>query len=45
VVLLDRLEGFALSGPPEFGRNNKHNVVRHLPIRYRRSASKAGATP
>jgi cytochrome P450 len=44
-VLLDRLEGFALSGPPEFGRNNKHNVVRHLPIRYRRSASKAGATP
>jgi cytochrome P450 len=44
-VLLDRLEGFALAGAPEFGRNNKHNVVRHLPIRYRRSATRAGATP
>jgi cytochrome P450 len=34
-VLFDRLRGFELAGPAEFGRNNKHNVVRQLPIRFR----------
>jgi cytochrome P450 len=34
-ALFDRLYDFELAGPAEFGRNNKHNVVRRLPIRFR----------
>jgi len=34
--LLDRLEGFALTGPVERVRTNKHAGVWHVPMRFRR---------
>ncbi len=30
--LLDRFSGFALAGPVEWGRSNKHTSIRHLPV-------------
>jgi cytochrome P450 len=30
--LLDRFSGFALAGPVEWGRSNKHTSIRHLPL-------------
>lgn len=30
--LLDRFTGFALAGPVEWGRSNKHTSIRHLPV-------------
>lgn len=32
--VLARLDDLELAGPPEFARSNKHNGLRHLPIRY-----------
>ncbi|MGZ4754673.1 MAG: cytochrome P450 [Acidimicrobiia bacterium] len=31
-ALLERFSGFALAGPVEWGRSNKHTSIRHLPI-------------
>lgn len=31
-ALLDRFSAFALAGPPEWGRSNKHTSLRHLPV-------------
>ncbi len=30
--LLDRFADFALAGPVEWGRSNKHTSIRHLPV-------------
>ena len=37
--LLDRLEGFALAGPVERARTNKHAGVCHVPMTFRRRAA------
>jgi cytochrome P450 len=47
--LLDRFDDFALTGPVEWVRSNKHTGIRHMPIRFRATRrgpqSPRGATP
>ena len=41
--LLDRFSGFALAGPVEWGRSNKHTSIRHLPVVLTPSLSRTAA--
>jgi hypothetical protein len=34
--VLDRLEGFELSGPVQWNRSNTHTGLKHLPVAFRR---------